>query len=598
MPTMPSLERVLFGHVLNEREAQLIGSAAIAVNLAFSALSLGFYALGGIRGDFPLVSLFLTSLLAELGFSAVCLLVWWRRHVALLCLLVAFGLLAVGVATWFTQGGMAPQLIGYNTITVLVAGLLFGSRGALPMAGTFALLATYFLVAAPPADPGLLAIYARPAVVYGIQVACVASAAALAHLGYSRLQGALSAAESHRFALELRSAELDESREHFRLIAEHASDLLSEYTLEGRCLYMNASARSFFGLGGPPLRYEDGLAILHPQDQEFMKSLLGRISQDNNQQDFVATFRARAADGAWHWMEVRAVTFQPPLGPPRIISVTRDISEHKRTEEELERRVAERTREFEEARDRHLAEVRQREEVQESLQRARHLASIGTLAAGIAHEINNPLGSILAAADSAQILWGGAASSRELETLLKKISHEAARCGRVVKSVLALSREVPNERWIGDLNEVVRSARDHLRALAERSGARLDFELDPQIRPFAMNPTELEQVIANLVQNAIESGGPGVRVRVRTEAAPRGVRLRVLDDGPGIAQTDPERIFDPFHGGQHRSGRTGLGLFLVHRIVVGHGGSIEARGRPGSGTEFTIEFETTEATAT
>jgi signal transduction histidine kinase len=310
-----------------------------------------------------------------------------------------------------------------------------------------------------------------------------------------------------------------------------------------------------------------------------------------------AVIRMRGADGAWHWMEARAVLFQPPIGEPRIVSVTRDISDRKQAEEDLERRVADRTRELEDALGQLRAEVERREQIQESLHRAQHLASIGTLAAGIAHEINNPVGSILAAADEAQNLYAEPAARGEVETLLRKISHEATRCGRVVKSVLALSRQLPNERWIGDLNEVVRSARDHLQELIASNAARVELELEPEITPFPMNPTELEQVVVNLVRNAIENGGHGVRVRIRTEPAARGVRLRVLDDGPGIPIQEQGRIFDPFNTTRRSQGGAGLGLSLVHGIVAGHGGSVEVRGAPGSGTEFVLEFHVTEAHA-
>jgi PAS domain S-box-containing protein len=592
--TAPLLERVLFGHVLTEREAQLLGTTAVGISLGFTVVGTAFH-MGGAAGTLP-VRIPLASSAIQIASTVLCVLLQRSGRVALTCLLLALSLPGTLVVTWYLHGGMAPHLIGFNAISVLVAGLLFGTCGAVAMGGLLALMTTWFLVVPQPVEPGLAAQLERAGAIYSAQLACLAGATGLSHLGYRRIQDALRLAEGRRLAIERHSRELGISRERFRLIAEHAHDLVSEYALDGRCLYLNEAARRFSGTDALSATRESALGQVHPDDRKLLRSLFEPVLR-RARGEFVTVNRVFGADGAWHWMEARTVLFQPPNGAPRIVSVTRDVTEQKRAEEELERRVAERTQELEEAVERLRAEVEQRERIQESLHRAQHLASIGTLAAGIAHEINNPVGSILAAADEAQGLLADDAPRTEVEALLRKISLEATRCGRVVGSVLSLSRQTRSERWIGDLNEVVRSARDHLREFIGRSAARVELDLAEELPPIPMNPTELEQVVVNLVRNAIENGAPGVCVRIRTEGAPEGIRLRVLDDGPGIPASERGRIFDPFYTTRRSEGGAGLGLSLVHGIVAGHGGSIEVRGAPGAGTEFVLEFRPGEVQA-
>jgi signal transduction histidine kinase len=215
---------------------------------------------------------------------------------------------------------------------------------------------------------------------------------------------------------------------------------------------------------------------------------------------------------------------------------------------------------------------------------------VGTLAAGIAHEINNPVGSIMASAQFALMVKDDADGPHQVEAALRSIVGEARRCGQIVKSVLKFAREETTERWPVDLNRIVDQARDHSMEMTRRYGATLELELADDLPEVLANPTEMEQLLANLIRNALQAGGYGIHVVVRTGVRGERVRLSVIDDGPGMPPEVREQIFDPFFTTRESSGGTGLGLSMVHGIVAGHEGTIAVNSEPGRGTEVRVEL--------
>lgn len=237
-----------------------------------------------------------------------------------------------------------------------------------------------------------------------------------------------------------------------------------------------------------------------------------------------------------------------------------------------------------------VEDVTERRLAEQKLRESERLVAVGTLAAGIAHEINNPVGSILASAQYAQMVRRDPDGAGKVDEALANIVSEARRCGQIVKSVLKFAREETTERWPTDLNGVVGQTRDHSMELVRRYGASLQLELGESLPDVLINPTEIEQLLANLVRNALQSGGYGIRVTVRTEQQAGFVVLSVSDDGPGMPPEVREQIFDPFFTTREASGGTGLGLSMVHGIVSGHGGKISVHSEPGEGTEVVIQL--------
>lgn len=226
------------------------------------------------------------------------------------------------------------------------------------------------------------------------------------------------------------------------------------------------------------------------------------------------------------------------------------------------------------------------------LRRAERLASIGTLAAGVAHEINNPIGAILISAQYA--LASGDDPKRETiwQAALEESESQAMRCARIVKALLRFSAGSSAVKSPQDLNEIVRSALLAMRGGLQRDEFdRIETELSPEPLAVVADPIGIEQVVVNLVRNGLEASAAGAGVvRVATAGASEGPCLRIEDQGPGIHANDLPRIFDPFFSTREQTGGTGLGLSIVHGIVRDHGGSIDVVSEHGRGTRFSVQF--------
>jgi PAS domain S-box-containing protein len=228
---------------------------------------------------------------------------------------------------------------------------------------------------------------------------------------------------------------------------------------------------------------------------------------------------------------------------------------------------------------------------QEALRRSERLASVGTLATGIAHEVNNPLNSILLTARYALELKdepdGG---PPVMEESLRTVISEAQRCGRIVKALLQFARHEKTGKWPADLNDAIRRGVDLARTYLPDCKAQFDCTLQDGLPPVEYNPTEMDQVLVNLLQNSVQAGQGHVHVSIRTGRHGDWVSLTVEDNGPGIPPEHLGRIFDPFYSTRFESGGTGLGLSVVHGIITDHGGTISVESRVGQGTAFQIHL--------
>ncbi|MFH1747973.1 MAG: ATP-binding protein [Planctomycetota bacterium] len=227
---------------------------------------------------------------------------------------------------------------------------------------------------------------------------------------------------------------------------------------------------------------------------------------------------------------------------------------------------------------------------QERLQRSERLASIGTLAAGIAHEINNPVGGILLSAQGALDELADPRDSDFVRKCLQEITDDARRCGQIIRSVMRFARQEPTEKWPHDINALVKRAAHLTYETVEHRGGQMKLSLGENLPVVAVNPTEFEQVLVNLIHNALDAGGERIKINLRTEAGKGCVRVSVSDNGPGMSTQEMEHVFDPFYTTRQETGGTGLGLSVVHGIVQAHGGTISIESTLERGTRFVVEF--------
>ncbi|MEZ4355309.1 MAG: ATP-binding protein [Myxococcota bacterium] len=232
-------------------------------------------------------------------------------------------------------------------------------------------------------------------------------------------------------------------------------------------------------------------------------------------------------------------------------------------------------------------------ESQRELRHVERLASIGTLAAGIAHQINNPVGGILL---GAQVALGRAHQpglDPEWRETFRQIERDALRCARITRALLRFSADDRAEQRRQDLADIVELALDSLRGvLTSRDFERLEVVRPDRPLPVHASAIELEQVVVNLVQNAVEATRDvrfaRTAIRIACAHGDAEVRLRVQDAGPGIPAELRTRIFDPFYTSRAREGGTGLGLSVVHGIVQSHGGSIRVAEAEDGGAVFEV----------
>jgi two-component system NtrC family sensor kinase len=226
-------------------------------------------------------------------------------------------------------------------------------------------------------------------------------------------------------------------------------------------------------------------------------------------------------------------------------------------------------------------------ENQARLIQAEKLASMGQMAAGIAHEINNPLGVVLMFAHLLQEnLRPGDSNRGDVE----KIIEEAERTRRIVRGILNFAREEKVERVEVDVNALLREAAEDIRSIDKEGKIRVEFDLDETLSPQWVDRSQLRQVFDNILKNAVEVMPGGGTVRLQSRAGEEDFAVTISDTGPGIpAQTLP-RLFSPFVTTKPVGKGTGLGLAVCYGIVKMHGGSIQAVNRPEGGAQFTVRI--------
>lgn len=233
------------------------------------------------------------------------------------------------------------------------------------------------------------------------------------------------------------------------------------------------------------------------------------------------------------------------------------------------------------------------EKMKSSLALSEKMASLGTLSAMVAHEINNPLSGILSYAKlSGRYLQKENRTDASIETVnnnLAIIASEAKRCGEIVKNLLLFAKQSQGNVSKVHVNDIITLSIKVIDHSAKMKEMALIAELDAGDDTICCDPGTIQQILVSLIVNAMESSSQGNRIIVRTDYTEAdAIQIHVIDQGHGIAEHDLPFIFDPFFSTKESNSSLGLGLSAVYGIVQQHSGTIQVESQLGVGTTFTI----------
>jgi len=257
--------------------------------------------------------------------------------------------------------------------------------------------------------------------------------------------------------------------------------------------------------------------------------------------------------------------------------------ENARFTTQLESKVAERTEQL--------------KAIHQKLQQSDRLASLGQLAASVAHEINNPIGGVLNLSMLMQRILrdDGIPPNRipEFRKYLTQVTQETTRVGRIVSDLLSFSRRSKPQRTQADLNRIIKTTVSLVHHKLALANVAVDLKLDETLPMLQCDTSQIQQVVLNLVLNGADAaqGHPNARVEVTTSRTADGnsLILAVADNGDGIKPENRNKIFDPFFTTKTGKG-VGLGLSVTYGIVESHGGEVEVQSTPGNGATFLVKL--------
>jgi PAS domain S-box-containing protein len=397
----------------------------------------------------------------------------------------------------------------------------------------------------------------------------------------------------------LKQQAIRQSEERFRLIVESFQDYaVFMMDAEGRVTLWNRGAERIWGYPQEEVIGQSFACFNTPEQEalntpeEILRQTIagGRYEEEG--------WRSRK-DGSRFWANVVYTTVRDDKGEPIGFSaVTRDVTDRKRAESELQRLNADMQKHIAEQTEELIRTIAQREKLHEELLQAQKMESIGTLAGGIAHDFNNLLNVILG---YTTLLEQSAANPIQVFAGVEVIKETVTRGSSLVRQLLAVARksEVQFERV--EINTLLQG----LQALLQETFPKtigVSLRLEPGVPTLTADPNQIHQAMLNLCLNsrdAMPEGGElllktgaisGMELRRRFQEARQAqyVRISVTDTGNGIDKTIKNRVFEPFFTTKSQGQGSGLGLSVVYGIVTNHGGFIDVASERGLGTTFDL----------
>ncbi|MGE5237913.1 MAG: ATP-binding protein [Chloroflexota bacterium] len=339
--------------------------------------------------------------------------------------------------------------------------------------------------------------------------------------------------------VEEKTKELAKSEYQFRSLIEHADDIIYTLDAQGTIISMNSYGHRFF-------RREAGEVVGHPVSDLFPPESVGsqmgcvRNVLEKNASEQVTC--SATIGGSEHWLSINFSGLLDEAGHVyRVLGIGRDITERKKIEHQMAH--------------------------------TEKLASLGTLAAGVAHEINNPLTIVLGFTD---LLLEKAPVGSEERELLETIEKQGTNAKRIVDNLLSFARYTEHKDAVVDVNKNIDAVMSVVRNTLSINKICVECCKADSLPAVKGDPGELQQVFFNIISNAVAVMKGGGRLRITTEAVDGGseVDVRIADSGPGIPKDIRDKIFDPFFTTKKVGEGTGLGLSISYGIISKHGGTI------------------------
>ncbi len=344
---------------------------------------------------------------------------------------------------------------------------------------------------------------------------------------------------------------LQESEERYRLLIESADDLILTLDEAGRIISINKATTLFFDRDNKFLLNESFSSVMQWPEEEFKRAMEKIVVEGKS----ILKEHPVKIRGKSYWLNTKLMPLNIGRGAREILCIARDVTREK--------------------------------EVQNHLSHTEKLASLGTLAAGVAHEINNPLGIIIGFGELLLENLDKESQSREdVEIILKHAHH----CKEIVENLLNFARNTQGFYEATDVNDALEEIISIISHTLEINNIVLSVSYTKGLPLVRGDRRKLQQVFLNLIINAMDAMPRGGKLEVSTSIERNEVIIKVMDTGCGIKAEHQERIFDPFFTTKPEGKGTGLGLSISYGIINTYGGSIEVESEEGQGSIFTIKL--------